>query len=566
MRARWRRTSRGSRPTRTPMRWLQAAERAGAHEMILALPGGYDCQVAAGGAALSGGQRQRLALARTFYGDPAVVILDEPNAHLDAEGVEALNRAVAALKARGGAAVIVAHHPGVFAQCEQVLAMEHGQVRQAKPERITGPASPGRAIRVVKSGPPSGWQGPAGDGTDEAPGGRTPGRAAMTTAPAPLRPPRKPDGPSAASPPPRFSSRRPLLLGFLTLTALAAGLVGWGAFASLSGAVIAAGRVEVETRDQVVEHFDGGTVGAILVRDGTRVAAGDVLLRLDDARLRSEAAVLEAEVAELAVRRNRLEAEFRDARAIVWDAALIAHAEADAAVRDVLDGQQRLFEARRSSQAGQMAQLRERIGQMRKQIAGLEAQTNAVRRQRRFVGRELHVQRVLFKKGLTELPRLLELEREAARLDGQAGDITARIAGARGPDRRDRDPDPPDRRAPRRGGGRRGARGAGARDPGARTPDRGPAAAGGHGGAGAGGGRGLRDAGVCARRGGAPGRADPPHRAGGRGPDGAGATGAHPRGPGVSGPGGGAAVLCLSGTYYTGVRGPHPPGVGGRRP
>ena len=158
-------------PDPNPDAVVQAAERAGAHEMILALPGGYDCQVAAGGAALSGGQRQRLALARTFYGDPAVVILDEPNAHLDAEGVEALNRAVAALKARGGAAVIVAHHPGVFAQCEQVLAMEHGQVRQAKPERITGPASPGRAIRVVKSGPPSGWQGPAGDGTDEAPGG-----------------------------------------------------------------------------------------------------------------------------------------------------------------------------------------------------------------------------------------------------------------------------------------------------------------------------------------------------------------------------------------------------------
>ena len=158
-------------PDPDPNAVVQAAERAGVHEMILALPGGYDCQVAAGGAALSGGQRQRLALARTFYGDPAVVILDEPDAHLDVEGAEALNRAVAALKARGGAAVIVAHHPGVFAQCDQVLAMEHGQVRPAKPERITGPASPGRAIRVVKSGPPSGWPGPAGDGTDEARGG-----------------------------------------------------------------------------------------------------------------------------------------------------------------------------------------------------------------------------------------------------------------------------------------------------------------------------------------------------------------------------------------------------------
>ena len=67
--------------------------------------------MAAGGAALSGGQRQRIALARAFYGGPAVVVLDEPDAHLDAAGAEALNRAVADLKARDGAAVIVAHRP-----------------------------------------------------------------------------------------------------------------------------------------------------------------------------------------------------------------------------------------------------------------------------------------------------------------------------------------------------------------------------------------------------------------------------------------------------------------------
>ena len=134
---------------------VRAAERAGAHEMILALPGGYDFEVSAGGAALSGGQRQRIALARAFYGDPAVVILDEPDAHLDAEGSEALNQAIAGLKARNGAAVIVAHRPGTFAECDQVLAMKQGGLHPTVPVRDpAGPSASGREIRVVKSAPP----------------------------------------------------------------------------------------------------------------------------------------------------------------------------------------------------------------------------------------------------------------------------------------------------------------------------------------------------------------------------------------------------------------------------
>ena len=232
--------------------------------------------------------------------------------------------------------------------------------------------------------------------------------------------------------PPEFSSHRSLALGFLTVVVLVGGVFGWGAFASISGAVIATGQVEVETRDQPVEHIDGGTVGAILVRDGDHVAAGEVLIRLDDAQLRSEAALLEAEAAVLAARRNRLEAEFVDAATIGWDAWLADRADDDASVQSILDGERRLFEARNSSREGQAAQLRERIGQMRKQILGLQSQAEAVKRQSGFVARELAAQRSLFEKGLTELPRLLALEREAAQLDGQAGDIAARIAGARG--------------------------------------------------------------------------------------------------------------------------------------
>ena len=118
-------------PDPDPETVIRAAARAGAHEMILQLPGGYDYQVAAGGAALSGGQRQRIALARAFCGEPVVTILDEPDAHLDAAGAEALNRAIAGLKDRGGAAVIVAHRPMTFAECDLVLVMEKGQVRPA---------------------------------------------------------------------------------------------------------------------------------------------------------------------------------------------------------------------------------------------------------------------------------------------------------------------------------------------------------------------------------------------------------------------------------------------------
>ena len=170
----------------------------------------------------------------------------------------------------------------------------------------------------------------------------------------------------------------------------------------------------------------------ILVKDGDRVESGQVLVRLNGEKLRSEAALLEAELAELVARRNRLEAEFGDAQAIAWDTALLARAGADPAVAAVLEGQRRLFRARRDSRAGQVAQLRERIGQTRKQVAGLQSQGDAVARQSGFLARELAAQRSLFDKGLSELHGLLALEREAAALDGEAGDIAARVAGARG--------------------------------------------------------------------------------------------------------------------------------------
>jgi len=230
---------------------------------------------------------------------------------------------------------------------------------------------------------------------------------------------------------PLFSSRRPVVLGMLSLAVLLAGSLGWGALASISGAVIALGRIEIESRAQAVEHIDGGTVAAVRVRNGDRVAAHDVLIRLDDAQLRSQEAMLSAEHTELVARRNRLEAEYRDAGAIHWDAALARRAESDGTVRTILDGQRRLFEARRALRAGQTAQLRERIAQTRRQITSLEAQLEAVRRQAAFLARELEPFRKLFAEGRVELSQLMDREGRAARLDGEAGAIGARIAAAR---------------------------------------------------------------------------------------------------------------------------------------
>ena len=114
---------------------VDAARRTGAHEMILRLPGGYDFEVSAGGAALSGGQRQRIALARAFYGAPVVVVLDEPDSNLDADGTTALAHAIEQHKRHGGAAVIVAHRQSTFAQCDQVYVMEGGRLVPATRRR-----------------------------------------------------------------------------------------------------------------------------------------------------------------------------------------------------------------------------------------------------------------------------------------------------------------------------------------------------------------------------------------------------------------------------------------------
>jgi ATP-binding cassette subfamily C protein len=105
---------------------VAAAKKADAHEMILKLPEGYDTKVTASGGRLSGGQMQRIGLARAMYGDPVLLVLDEPNSNLDNEGSEAVNRAIRSFKAEGKAVLVMAHRPAAIRECDLLLVLEEG--------------------------------------------------------------------------------------------------------------------------------------------------------------------------------------------------------------------------------------------------------------------------------------------------------------------------------------------------------------------------------------------------------------------------------------------------------
>ncbi len=112
---------------------IAAARSAGVHEMILHLPQGYESKIGEAGASLSAGQRQRIALARALFGDPFLVVLDEPNSNLDAEGDAALSKALTSVRQRGGIAIVVAHRPAALAVLDQVLFLANGQVQAFGP-------------------------------------------------------------------------------------------------------------------------------------------------------------------------------------------------------------------------------------------------------------------------------------------------------------------------------------------------------------------------------------------------------------------------------------------------
>jgi HlyD family secretion protein len=201
--------------------------------------------------------------------------------------------------------------------------------------------------------------------------------------------------------------------------------------ADISSAVVAPGKVEVKNKQQVVEHLDGGVVGQIMVRDGDSVMAGNVLLRFDDTLMRNERESFASQYWELVARTSRLEAEQNQRKEINFSAELLA-AAAHPSILAIVQGQKQLFDARLRTLADQVEQLRERQSQIYEQLTGAKAQTRALERQLSLVAQELVGQQKLYDSGLAQLNRLLSLQREQARLEGEVGGLLASMAESRG--------------------------------------------------------------------------------------------------------------------------------------
>jgi ATP-binding cassette subfamily C protein len=133
---------------------IAAATKSGVHDLIVSLPHGYQTELGPHGAALSAGQRQRIGLARALYGDPFLVVLDEPNSNLDAEGEAALTEAIRGVRARGAIAIVVAHRPSALAAVDVIGVVQDGRLVAFGPksEIMQAMSRPQTVLRHVENG------------------------------------------------------------------------------------------------------------------------------------------------------------------------------------------------------------------------------------------------------------------------------------------------------------------------------------------------------------------------------------------------------------------------------
>ncbi|WP_272009616.1 HlyD family type I secretion periplasmic adaptor subunit [Roseovarius sp. ZX-A-9] len=211
-----------------------------------------------------------------------------------------------------------------------------------------------------------------------------------------------------------------LTTGALALLLLVGGFGGWATQARIAAAVVVPARVAAPEGQRIIQHPRGGVVTQLLVRDGRHVAVGDVLLVLDASELHSERALVQAELDEVRAQRARLNAELEGDGQIRFPADM---SDRDPELAEMMAGQRRLLQARIALDAETASQLEQRRQLITTQIAGLDAQLAAIALQQGVIEEETRSQQALLEKGLTQAGRVAALRREAARLEGRAGQV-----------------------------------------------------------------------------------------------------------------------------------------------
>ena len=224
---------------------------------------------------------------------------------------------------------------------------------------------------------------------------------------------------------PRY--RGATLLGVLLIATFAGGFGVWAATAPLSAAALASGQVKVEGNRRTIQHLEGGIIREILVKEGDRVAAGQMLMRLDDTQSSASAEGLQGQLDSLRALDARLNSERQDMEAVAFPADL-AGRRSEPKVAEILQGQEAIFRTRRLAFDGQTSILRQRVEQLRAQIRANEAQMNAMSSQLRLIREEIQTVEELVTKGFERRPRLLGLQRQEAQLLGSQNEQRGLIA------------------------------------------------------------------------------------------------------------------------------------------
>jgi HlyD family secretion protein len=226
--------------------------------------------------------------------------------------------------------------------------------------------------------------------------------------------------------------RRQVTIALASLLLVGGSFLAWSLLVPLQGAVVAQGIVAVDGNVKKVQHQSGGIIGQLLVKDGSKVKAGDVVARLDETQTRMNLRLVMNELVAARARLARAAAERENAAAMTFPVELVDRAAREAEVREILDNETKLFLSRRNARQGQQAQLRERVGQSRKEAEGYELQLKSAMQQIKITKEEMEKLRPLYEKKLVNMQRWNGLERDMTRNEAVIADTTARGLQARG--------------------------------------------------------------------------------------------------------------------------------------